>query len=358
MSSPVTAEQRCSKRQPCPLCGDTGGHCFFAGNGRGIICMDRDVRAAGSLTRNGGTYVPWETDRPPVIFPQSEPRLPPLQGEALHSVYRELLSRLHLQEAHRRHLLEARQLPEEWIRHRAYRSVPHTWKERVAVAEHLLTRFPRDLLRGVPGLGEKEDGTLYLRGREGLLIPMEGPQRQLRGAQIRSLDGTDPRYVWLSSPQARSGSPLHVAVPQQRDWEAVLLTEGPLKADYLAVALGVVALASAGVENWGPTLVQDLEYARSLYAYPEGVPVILAHDAADYGREETGELTPVARATRKLARRLNRYQPRIATWDGPGKGLDDYLREHPVGSRKLALWELSDWEAALPLATASRPRKE
>src|SRR5205823_5320190 len=124
-------------------------------------------------------------------------------------------------------------------------------------------RNNRDLsLDGVPGLYRSGAGWHCLAGNAGLLIPVRGPRREIRGLRIRPDDPKkleEGKYRWLSSPGrkcgAGSGAHVHVARPRGKVGDPALwVTEGELKADYASERLGAVVLSIPGVDLWARAL--------------------------------------------------------------------------------------------------------
>jgi len=238
---------------------------------------------------------------------------------------------------HRTHLLTERGFDARWVQAHGYRTLPHP-SLRHKLVQQLAQQFSDQQLLQVPGFRAHPRYGLQLVGWPGLLIPIIGPDRSVRGCQVRcdpthaaSSAETVPRYTWLSSPPtAPSGSPIHVAFPARPGVArpVLFLTEGPLKADYLAYRSGAFCLASAGVSNWGPHLESDVRQVLTYYDRPDQVQLLIANDCQDYGWLPNGRPSPVSAATYQLAVRLLALTDRVAIliWPREWKGLDDYLR--------------------------------
>ena len=303
--------------------------------------MSSQASGLGKPTRNGGTIVHLKNapDKP-VYRPDPVKKRPPLEPDLLHRVYHDIFSRMRLLRLHRAHLIKDRQFNETWIKWRGYKSIPDEEPERRDIIERMENLWPTETIDRVPGISQGYRRKLL--GRPGILLPVEGPDRKLRGAQIRDLKpDANPKYTWLSSRHASSGSPLHVVIPPKINQSGVFLTEGPLKADYISFRIGVACIASAGVGNWSDTLEDDLQYVFSKTGQGK---VIIANDVADYGCNAYGQMNPVSAATEKLATRVLKHNPMIAIWDPRYKGLDDFLQ---VKEESFSLMSVIGWKSKL-----------
>ena len=149
-----------------------------------------------------------------------------------------------------------------------------------------------------------------------ILIPVRDREGRIVACQVRPDDGGRGKYLWLSSSGkpggASSGAPCHYA---KANGSQLWITEGLLKADFVAARLGQPCLGVAGVANWRsamPLLVDIQE-------------VILAFDEDQPGRA----CEAVEASTRAFAQVLTERGVKVlkATWDwSQAKGIDDALQ--------------------------------
>ncbi|MDP9471720.1 MAG: DUF3854 domain-containing protein [Chloroflexota bacterium] len=323
---------RHSRREPCPVCGKPDWCRSFADGW--TECMRVE---GGKPTRNGG-WLHWTgdgappgedwrdhlgADRPRLrVAPAPLPPDPKAEPDVRDLVYRRLIALCGLSEVHHA-ALRGRGMTEAQITGRAYATLPATGRK--ALAEQLLAEFGAATMERIPGFYYRRDnmGRRYpmLAGTAGLLVPVRDDEGRIAAFQIRRdtvIEGT-PRYLWFSSKDkdggTGSGAPVHVARPLggAGSVRAVVITEGPLKADIAADVLGCVVLAAPGVNNWSGVL--------AILAGLGATEAIIAYD-------RDAETKPhVMRARDALAGGLAaaRYAPQIATWDDAYKGLDDAL---------------------------------
>lgn len=257
-----------------------------------------------------------------------------------------------LSDAHRRHLVAERGVPEPELRDY------FTWPADTSmIAEKVLEAAEADLrtslghmagpalkalkkaLPLVPGFYTGRDGNARAaRGRPGIGFLVRDEDGKPRGAQIRA-DKTEPgrpRYVWLSSEAdgsragcadgASPGSPYGV-IRAAREDAPVLVTEGRFKAEQ-AAAHGTTAVYLAGVGLWRSNGAIDAVKAlagKSGKAY-------IAFDADSCGKKEVhDQLMCLARALQAVG-----VEPVILTWRiCHGKGLDDLMLGAGAGYRTM-----------------------
>lgn len=310
--APQEGFTRATRLNPCPVCGKTK-HCSF--NSSICICMRRSEGSikdviygdgrVGYLHKTGVRQL-FTSPRP---LPEKEVPLAPI--EVRDRVYREFLENLSLLPDHRSDLLR-RGFTEETIAANGYKSVPvreFPWEICSRLKEKGLH------LTGVPGFYKAANG----RGGEywtfskkpGYFIPVRDARGRIQALQRRMDDPGEGKYLLFSSSNGTSGTPAHVAGPKELKSKRVWLTEGPLKADILAM-YGVTAIAAIGATCWKPVLpaLKELEAGE----------VVLAFDRdQDKNRE-------VKAAVFKLRSTLIRegYKVYRAFWEN-GKGIDDAI---------------------------------
>lgn len=236
--------------------------------------------------------------------------------------YSSFLNMISLSDEHREEL-RRRGLRDSDIYANGYKSVPKMG----------YSKIPRDLRReacdllGVPGFFKKDDVWSLQKTKSGFFIPArdlsdELPRNRfgsIQGLQIRfdTVKEGDTRYKWLSSRNMDSGcgaeTYVHfVGVPQN----AIILTEGPLKADIIYRFLEVPVAAVPGVNSQ-----QKLEeMLPRLWAV--GVRKIKTAFDMDYLQNINVQESYI-----KLVKLLRRYGFGVERllWDADYKGLDDYL---------------------------------
>ena len=176
---------------------------------------------------------------------------------------------------------------------------------------------------GVPGLawktGDDGRGWWTLGGSPGLLIPVRDPAGRIVALKVRRRD-VEPgqqRYLYVSS--ASRGGPsaasvVHVpAAALALRGAPLVVTEGELKADVSTALCGRPVVSLPGVGAWALAL-----------------DVVAAWGAADVAVafDMDARTNPaVGRALVCLVDALRAAGCRVATWrwNGPAKGLDDFL---------------------------------
>lgn len=196
-----------------------------------------------------------------------------------------------------------------------YGTLPEGYRFEIADDVGRIVRISEGLSR-VPGFYFDGQETL-IAGAPGLLIPIRNAAGQIVGMQIRKDEG-EPRYSFLSSRGypggTGSGSPVHVR--NNNDAGPTIITEGPLKADYLASpehCWNVIAVP--GVNNIRGVLpaLKDLQIHRD---------VAVCYDM-DW---KTNPQVKKARTNLMQILWCEGYQVSSFSWDPAYKGIDDALR--------------------------------
>ena len=176
-------------------------------------------------------------------------------------------------------------------------------------------------LPGVPGFYHNTNGEWsFIRESRGIMIPVRSPEGKIQGIQVRRDNLTKRKFRWISSVGKPDGTPAegwtHLAGTPQ---EAILLTEGPLKADVIHHLTGYTVLAVPGVNSLSQ-LKTALEYMRE-----HGTRQVMTAFDMDYLSNPH-----VQNGYMELTRLLSEMDFHFGTylWDPQYKGLDDYVWEH------------------------------
>ena len=215
--------------------------------------------------------------------------------------------------------LLVRGLNDTTIAANGYRTLPVTGRARIARA--IVDAVGEHVARAVPGVAWKTDegrGWWTLTGAPGLLIPCRDLAGRIVALKVRSRDPGPGRYLYLSSASrggASAASVVHIPVAAAAlRWAPLVITEGELKADVSTHLLGgrpVVSLP--GVGSWA--LALDLVEAWG----SRDVAVAFDSDART-NRHVMRALVNLVDGLRAAGCRVETWQ-----WDGPAKGLDDFL---------------------------------
>ena len=222
--------------------------------------------------------------------------------EARDEAYRALIAQEKLLPHHRTALLKRGFSPEE-IAAAGYRS-------------HFPGPAPEGInLEAVPGFYQTSDAWA-VNGPPGLLIPVRDRDGLILGCQVRPDHSDRGKYLWLSSTNktggTSSGAPCHYA---NADGSQIWITEGPLKADFVANRIGQPCLGVAGVANW----------KSALPLLDDAKEVILAFDQDPPGTAHEAVEANVKKFMQALQARG--VKAHIAVWDWhKAKGIDDALR--------------------------------
>lgn len=312
MQTPQEGFIRGTPAHPCPVCGSTDYCCGF--NSSICICMNLWEGSVKNIFypafgREG--YLHKLNGRMMIPFTSPEKKLPTAPVDVRDRVYREFLDNLSLLPDHRSDLLR-RGFTEETIAANGYKSVP-------------VREFPWDIcsrlkekrlhLTGVPGFYKAANG----RGGEywtfskkpGYFIPIRDALGRIQALQRRMDSVDEGKYMLFSSFNCTSGTPAHVARPKELKSKKVWLTEGPLKADILAM-YGVTAIAAIGATCWKPVLpaLRELDAGE----------VVLAFDRD----QDTNRGVKAAVFELKNSLIREGYKVYRAFWEN-GKGIDDAI---------------------------------
>ena len=331
----------------CPFCGDKRGkmsinteidswRCNYCGKHGGMLALYAGIknmstsdayREISDILMNG-EYSSYSYN---TSAPASRKREQTVQAqladiETVHNTLSAMLDMLTLSKAHRDHLKNVRGLTDEQINELKYRSTPPFYYGK-KIARVLMEKGYT--VKGVPGFYMK-DGVwtaAFSSKLAGILIPVRGIDRTIRGMQIRldvpiKDDGADEdksgtKYVWLSSSGkdmgVSSGSPVHfVGDPFAR---TVFITEGFLKADVSHYLMNRSFLAIAGINN-----TAKLELMFNMLK-ENGTQVIV--EAADMDKFRNENVSRGVSNIYMTAKKCGLDFRRL-TWNPNYKGIDDW----------------------------------
>lgn len=299
-------------KDPCPVCNKPDW-CSRSANGEVVICM-RVSDNAHKPTKNGG-WLHLTTD-PAVRGRHVTPLRIVAPASRRHAVYSALLDRLPLIRQHAEHLRNTRLLSDETITRCQFATVP-TRSEGDALATEIGREYD---LQNVPGFFWKDSKPrLRFAGIGGFYIPLRDHEGKVSALQIRrDRADADPRYLLVSSDDlaagASSGAPPHFARPWQVS-EAILITEGGLKAEVIAEQLQQPVCGNVAVGTFTDRFGWKLRTW-----FPS-----LRRAAVAYDMEEN-EATVKQRE--RLVNALEDAGIEVKVWEWEkqkGKGFDDYL---------------------------------
>lgn len=358
----------------CPICGSKKGRCAFMTNKDNVIVMYRCKYAQSNRPSRDGWYIHLANeingDTPPKIIDCADYKPESITDELLDlwdKVYKEFrnksihLSGSALYPAHKKNLID-RGLDEKTINALGCFSIPlnnqvnyknYQCSLRTSIVNSLLEYFKPESLIRVPGFrkiksNNKEfisfKNSIYNNKTEkfedidGFFIPYNDYKNRLVGMQYRLTTpvvdekGKPIRYFWYTTKENSCGSPIDYHIPQNLIVDdAILLTEGALKAKIASEIFGIRSLAEAGVSNYRK-LIQELQ----LVAEHENkkYKILLALDMDKYTNNDVlaAEINTVL-----LLKSLG-YSVTILEWDiNKGKGIDDKLTVSKEGFRYLTV---------------------
>lgn len=280
------------------------------------------------------------------------------QPAVLDKVFNIFLDMCDLSPEHREHLLTVRNLSEEQIEEKRYKTFPSRYIIR-KFTKRIREEFGSEsILEGIPGfykeekkVAKKKDGKDVLdkdgnpvyeyvwlwtfAKHKGLIIPIKNAMEEIIGLQIRrDEDNKDRgRYVWFSSSFAyfsdkyqlgtSSGSPIDVVFPIEIRNKAIFITEGRFKAEKIAETNGSIAISVQGVSSWRgilDTINEILNSPRVKKKSNYKIDVLfLAFDADMNYKPQVWE------QAKKMSDKLEKSYPvYYLNWDESfGKGIDD-----------------------------------
>ena len=279
-------------------------------------------------------------------------RTPHSSYEALNNAYRFLFENCELSESHKQLLLE-RGLTETEIKQLGYKTYPD--EEQISKICKKIEDENRtfDL---IPGFYKNSHNKWTLpQLRSGFMIPIRTAGGKIVGVQIRHDDNQTPKYSWLSTnpektdkngkqlyPKGTKAYPyVHWNIRNKRklgdnNTFVLYLTEGPLKADILAVkrTRNVIAIpGTSSTKDLCSSIKFAYKYIGSLYGKETKLRIVEAFDMDKTTNDN------VARNVKKILKTLRdsfdceveefywdtaMVQDKVL-WLGNYKGIDDFI---------------------------------
>lgn len=349
----------------CPICGSRKGRCSrYVKSSTGEIIFYRCKYKESSRPSNGW-YIHLVNEcsstsnyNVPTTLKLEDYKQTSITEEDLilwnkvYRKFREIFYRLNGSYLYKNHLdnLLSRGFSEVEIRNMGFFSVPkntkiqydgYTCKLSTAIINELLKIFrPESLLR-VPGfmkitIKEKDfvifkntirnKKTNLFEDLDAYFIPYYNYNNLLSAMQYRLMtplldeNGKKIRYLWYSSRDVSCGSPIDYYVPMEIDInDAILVTEGAIKAKFAGSKLKIRSVGEAGVGNYRNLVLNIQEIERI-----EGkrFKILLALDMDKYSNNDVikAEISTVA-----LLKSLG-YSVTVLEWAAEdGKGVDDKI---------------------------------
>lgn len=283
----------------------------------------------------------------------------------LDKVFNIFLDMCELSDSHKEHLLKVRNLTEEQIEEKRYKTFPSRYIIRKFIKRIREEFGSEEVLENIPGFyqeekkvpvkkdGEdvldKEGNKIYeyvwlwtFAKHSGIIIPIKNAFGQIIGLQIRRDEEEEDksRYVWFSSSFASfsdekykkgtsSGSPIDVVYPKEIRNQAIFITEGRFKAEKIAETYNSIAISVQGVGTWKGILntIEDIVNSPitkelSIGSKYEVEIVYLAFDA------DLNYKPQVWQQAKKMSSHLQQgnYPIYYLNWNEDlGKGIDDLL---------------------------------
>lgn len=298
----MRSDQRASYRHPCPICQSTSLCLRYTDNGKLALCQNPPVRFRLESHKRvvfGRDFWLVPLGAEGEVPAKEVKRVEPWHGAD--RAHLELLRLLEINNFWTKHLL-ARGFTEDEIEFFGYRSTPRNIR---GLVKALYPRY-KEVWEQIPGFvkGPK----LMLRPNQ-LVIPIRDHRKGISGIQLRNKSGR-PKYCWFSS-GGLGGTPIHHNVGS----DVLLLTEGPLKADYVHCKRGWSTLSYQGVSTINAEKLYDelIKIERPRVAYVANDSDLLTNKAVYDGALESALLLE--------SMGIDTY---VLLWDDE-KGIDDLL---------------------------------
>lgn len=349
--------------QECPICHHKNGRCAVYAKNSGEVIMYRCKYAVSDRPSDDGWYIHLanklngatvqKINLDDVTY-KSEPITEELLiiWDKVYTQFQKISSKLSgtiLYENHYENLIK-RGLNRDMINNIGCFSVPTNKKItysnyqcslRTAIVNELLKTFsPKTLIR-VPGFRKVEiagkkpyitfkntmkDNNDKFIDIDGFFIPYFDYLGRLVGMQYRltvpriDSKGKSIRYLWYATKENSCGSPIDYHIPQKINIDnAILITEGALKAKIASEKLGIRSLAEAGVSNYR-RLITELQLIEK--HENKKYKILLALDMDKYSNSDVAAAEISTVTTLKSLG----YSVTLLEWNiSEGKGIDDKL---------------------------------
>lgn len=308
--------RRARRNEPCPICGSPDW-CGF--NSIICSCMRIEEGSFKTVIQSNGTpaYLHWL--KPGTVLYKREIFVNTVEVAPVKKrdkVYRAFLELLYLHQEHKKDLIE-RGLTEWDIKKNGYKSVPteKPWE----ICRKLMEMGHE--LSGIPGFFQAKGphgGTYWTFSRgAGYYIPVRDFDGRIKALQRRLDNPVKGKKYWIMSSSENeggcsSGTPSHIAKPNEIKDNRIWITEGPLKSDIASKLLGAIVIGVMSAGTWMPIL-SDLDEIGEK-------EVVIAYDM-DF---RTNSLVNVALLMLQSRLKSKRTVVHQATWERK-KGIDDAL---------------------------------
>lgn len=274
--------------------------------------------------------------------------------ELLDIVFNIFLDTASLKTRHKEYLNQERQLDDETIEIRKYKSAQGAtdiFMDRFIInlrnnnklKAKIKFKYDKveDSLELIPGFFQRK-----VRGNwkwdfaynQGIFIPIRNPENKIVGLQVRrdKKDEERGRYFWFSSSFASyndkfehgtsSGSPMDVLYPEEFPSKALFITEGRFKSEAVMDKIGAVSLSIQGVSSWKNinNKIERIEReAKKRYKGFKGFEnICIAFDSdMTYKYQVYQQLQNMSDSIEKNTNKNIFY----IHWEGPNNGIDDLL---------------------------------
>jgi hypothetical protein len=334
--------ERVTRKRPCSICGKPD-YCGISSDGAIAFCT-RISAGSFHAAKNGAhlhrlieSAMPSSrTPRPQALPATTIESSPRADAEHVHKIYAILLRvYLRLSVEHKAALM-ARGLSEEAIDREGFRSTPTEAQAR-SIARELSQCHD---LTGVAGFYRENGAPRLVWTDTGIIIPVRDQSNGISALMYRRTHARKEKdfgkYIWISSGEDRngkpreagasSGAPCHFAnAHMMKDAEAVMLTEGALKAGIAAHLLNQPVIGNAP-SCFGADFAANLKRD-----FPQLQTVYVAFDS------DLSTNVHVRGSLFRLVEQLEiaRFDVRVRMWPPHlGKGIDDYLLN--ISTRRVA----------------------
>ena len=284
-------------------------------------------------------------DKPKIILNEKER----IERDEIFNLFLDLIK---LKDEHREYLNKERNLSDEIIEKRKYKSYP-TASYMDKLIEKMKEKGIKDIdkrLEKMPGFYQKKvkDNWVWtFPSNKGILMPIKDAKGYITGLQIRrdKKDEDRGRYIWFSSSFAdytkrykkgtSSGSPLDVLYPDKKKNinTTLFITEGRFKSEAIVAKFNSISISVQGVSSWNE-IDKEIEKIEEKLNF-KFTHIYIAFDSDMlYKHQVYEQLKKMSDMLEKNIDFENRGNKKKSTkgiyyiyWDEP-KGIDDFLFLH------------------------------